>query len=96
MENDTKIVPEEVVKHLDQEVSTVLSEVENSQVYRLASDPKSDPKLVTAIIKYILLEVFSYGPHVTGATFTAIGRFPSLSIRRGTVWCYPLCSRFGF
>ena len=50
--------------------------VEDSEVYRVASAPETDARTVTTIIKYILLEVFSYGPHVTEATFTAIGRFP--------------------
>jgi len=73
--NDT-IVPEDFVRHLDKKVSGMLSRVETSEVYRIASDPNSDSRLVANIIKYILLEVFSYGPHVTEATFTAIGGFP--------------------
>jgi hypothetical protein len=45
-------------------------------VYRIVASRESDVRLVVAIIKNILLEVFSYGPHVTEATFTAIGRLP--------------------
>jgi hypothetical protein len=53
-----------------------LRKVEQSELYRVATAPETDAQTVATIIKYILLEVFSYGPHVTEATFTAIGRFP--------------------
>jgi hypothetical protein len=53
-----------------------LYRVEASDLYRLATAPETDARTVATLIKYILLEVFSYGPHVTEATFTAIGRFP--------------------
>lgn len=61
---------------LDEKVEALLASVEQSEIYRLVSSPNTDPRLVALIVKYILLEVFSYGPHVTEATFTAIGRFP--------------------
>lgn len=67
---------EDFVANLDQKVNALLSEVERSEVYRLVASKDTDPRLVALIVKYILLEVFSYGPHVTEATFTAIGRFP--------------------
>jgi hypothetical protein len=50
--------------------------IKRSETYRVVTDPKTPTELVFAIIKHILLEVFSYGPHVTEATFTAVGRFP--------------------
>lgn len=61
---------------LDGKMADVLAEIERSEVYRLLSDPNTDPRLVAGIIKHILLEVFSYGPHVSEATFTAVGRLP--------------------
>lgn len=76
MDSQTQRSPEEFVKYLDEKVNAMLSKVEGSEVYRLVSDPKTDRRLVAAIVKYILLEVFSYGPHVTEATFVAIGRMP--------------------
>ncbi len=63
-------------EQLDHKLDDLLKTVEDSEVYRLVSSPETDPRLVALIVKYILLEVFSYGPHVTEATFTAIGRFP--------------------
>ena len=76
MNTERTLNPEEFVKHLDHKVNAMLVKVEASEVYRLVSDPATNPRLVAAIVKYILLEVFSYGPHVTEATFVAIGRMP--------------------
>jgi hypothetical protein len=70
------ITPSQVVDNLDAKIAALLRRIEQSEVYQIVSNPKSDPGLVTAIVKNILLEVFSYGPHVTEATFTAISRMP--------------------
>src|ERR1041385_2821566 len=59
---------------LDQRLAEVLAEVEQSEVAAVFNDPNADPRFLATVLKYILLEVFSYGPHVTEATFTAIGR----------------------
>lgn len=67
---------EDFVSLLDQKVLDLLHQVEESEVYQLVAAKETDPRLVALIVQYILLEVFSYGPHVTEATFTAIGRFP--------------------
>jgi Iron-containing redox enzyme len=67
---------EQFADHLDEKIRAVLASVEQSEAYRLLADPASDPGDVARIIKYILLEVFSYGPHIIEATFTAIGRLP--------------------
>ena len=70
----TGINPQAFTNKLERKLHALLTEIEQSEVYQLVSSPNTRPELVTAIIKYILLEVFSYGPHVTEATFTAIGR----------------------
>ena len=57
-------------------VLTLLARVERSEAYQTVFSAEADPVYVAAVVKYVLLEVFSYGPHVTEATFTAIGRFP--------------------
>jgi hypothetical protein len=62
--------------HLESKVAALLTRIEASHVYKSVFDPKADPRYVATVIKHILLEVFSYGPHVTEATFTAIGRVP--------------------
>lgn len=43
--------------------------------------PDADPRYIATVIKHVLLEVFSYGPHVTEATFTAIGRLPKTEVK---------------
>lgn len=68
--------PESFTQHLASKLQALLAQVEQSEVYQLVSAPQTPPPLVALIVKYILLEVFSYGPHVTEATFTAIGRLP--------------------
>jgi len=68
--------PEQFADHLDEKVRRLLSEIERSEVYRSVFDPNAEPRYVATVIKYILLEIFSYGPHLTEATFTAIGRMP--------------------
>lgn len=64
------------VEHLEQKMAAVLREVERSELYQVVTDPDADARMVATIIKYILLEVYSYGPHVTEATFMAISRLP--------------------
>lgn len=64
------------IAKLHQKLQRHLCEIEQSEVYGLVAGPDTPPRLVAGIIKYILLEVFSYGPHVTEATFTTIGRLP--------------------
>jgi hypothetical protein len=61
---------------LDARLEAVIRQVEASEVYRLVFDPEADPRLVAAVVKNVLLEVYSYGAQVTEATFTAIGRLP--------------------
>jgi hypothetical protein len=68
--------PDEFLVHLDDKLQRLLHKVEQCEPYRVIVDPKTPPALIKAIIKSIMLEVFSYVPHVTEATFTAIGRMP--------------------
>ena len=68
--------PEQFADHLEAKTASLLSTIEASDVYRSVFDPNADPRYIATVIKYVLLEVFSYGPHVTEATFTAIGRMP--------------------
>jgi hypothetical protein len=72
----TTDLAEACAARLDKKLAALLARVEASEVYRIMIDPKTDPRFIGAILKWALLEVFSYGPHVTEATFTAIGRIP--------------------
>lgn len=61
---------------MEAKLGRFLGRIEASEPYRRVFDPDADPRVVLAVVKYVLLEVFSYGPHVTEATFTAVGRMP--------------------
>src|SRR5437879_6554109 len=61
---------------IEAKLSAFLRRIEASEPYRRVFDSDADPRLILAVVKYVLLEVFSYGPHITEATFTAIGRMP--------------------
>jgi hypothetical protein len=73
---DAKNYAETFADQLDYKLAQVLKTIEASEIYQLMTNPATDARLVGGILKYTLLEVFSYGPHVTEATFTAIGRMP--------------------
>jgi hypothetical protein len=68
--------PETFAVHLDGKVAAHLAQIQQSEVFQLVADPTTDGRLVTAIVKYVLLEIFSCGPHITEATFAAISRLP--------------------
>lgn len=69
-------VTERLADRLDRRIQQILAQVEQSETYRVVADPHTDPRLVAAIVRWCLLEVFSIGPHVTEATFTAVGLMP--------------------
>jgi hypothetical protein len=66
---------------MDTRVRSLLADVEASEAYRSVFAADADPHYIMAVVKHVLLEVFSYGPHVTEATFTAIGRFPKKEVK---------------
>lgn len=66
------------IEHLRQKVGRHLERARMSQLYQLCTAPDVETSFLIAVTRNILLETFSYGPHVTEATFTAIGRFPKL------------------
>lgn len=65
-----------LAQHLDRKMAAHFARIEQSPAFRAIEDPATPLPLAMAIVKHTLLEVFSYGPHVTEATFTAIGRLP--------------------
>lgn len=65
-----------VLVQLRAKTAAHMRRIEESAIYRRLTADDADPQFVAGVAKYILLEVFSYGPHVTEATFTAIGRMP--------------------
>ena len=71
-----RLSPEEFADHLDRKLNDVLGDVERTDAYRLLADPASGTGPTAVLVRNILLEVFSYGPHIIEASFTAIGRLP--------------------
>jgi hypothetical protein len=62
--------------HMESKLRAALDTATASAEWQLFSAPDAEPKFIVTVTKYVLLEVFSYGPHVTEATFTSIGRIP--------------------
>jgi len=77
----SKITPQAFGHHLDRRVPDLLGTVETSKAYRSVFAAEAEPSYITAVVKQVLLEVFSYGPHVTEATFIAIGRYPKQEVK---------------
>ena len=59
---------------MDGKVVQVVQCVERTDAHRAIIDPTTEKSLLLATIRQILSEVGSYGPHITKASFTAIGR----------------------
>ena len=64
---------------LEAKLGELTATVEASEVLQVLVDPAVDPQLVTATLKHIYLSIAFYQPHVTEATFTAVGRMPKQS-----------------
>jgi len=64
---------------LESRLAALTRRVEASEVYRALTDPDADAALVTGILKHVYLSIAFYQPHVTEATFTAVGRMPKSS-----------------
>jgi hypothetical protein len=65
---------EAFARHTDQKVRDLVERVEASEFYRALADPAAPLTFCRAIMRNILLESTTYGPHIVEATFTAIGR----------------------
>src|SRR5215831_15904234 len=66
-----------IVRRLEHKVQEMFASAEQSEFWQTLAHPDTPPKQVAAIIKYVMLEVFSYGPLVVEATLRAIGRMPN-------------------
>lgn len=66
----------DIAPALDARLESLVARVEGSDVYRALTGPDASVELVTAILKHVYLSIAFYQPHVTEATFTAVGRMP--------------------
>jgi hypothetical protein len=69
--------PQEIARRLEHKVQEMFASAEQSELWQTLAHPDTPPKQVAAIMKYLMLEVFSYGPLVVESTFRAIGRMPN-------------------
>jgi hypothetical protein len=65
------------VSRLEHKVQEIVASAEQSELWQTLAHPDTPPRQVAAIIKYVMLEVSSYGPLVVEATLRAIGRMPN-------------------
>ncbi|WP_187969697.1 iron-containing redox enzyme family protein [Aquibium microcysteis] len=67
---------EGLAQHLEKRVQQTLEEVLSSNVWRTLSDPASDLRLITEILKEVYLEISMYQPDSIEAAIASIGQFP--------------------
>lgn len=70
------LTPSEVMGYLDRRIQGVLSEFENSELWKFASSPDADPRMIRAIMKEVYLEIVMYQPEVIEATIAIIAQMP--------------------
>jgi len=79
MNQSSGINPKVLVGELDRKLAELVSEVESASFYQVLLAEPADLPLIQAFMKHIYLSIYQYQPHVTEATFTAVGRMPKSS-----------------
>lgn len=69
----------QIAQALEARLEGLVGRVEGSDAYLALTDPLARPEMVAAILKHVYLSIAHYQPHVTEATFTAVGRMPKSS-----------------
>ena len=67
---------EEFVRLLDARIAAVLSNIENTGMWKVLHDPDTDVELLKLCMREVYLEISSYQPHVIEAAITAISHLP--------------------
>jgi hypothetical protein len=76
--NEESMLRPTFMRLMEEKNERLLREIEDSEPYQTIMRPEATHCDITTILKYILLEVFSYGPHLAGATRLAISRLKQL------------------
>ncbi len=66
----------EVMEFLDRRIQDVLSEFRQCELWKVLSNPETDPKLIQETMKQIYLEIVMYQPDVIEATIAVIAQMP--------------------
>ncbi|HET7536851.1 MAG TPA: iron-containing redox enzyme family protein [Candidatus Didemnitutus sp.] len=67
---------------LQAELDQLVAEIQATEFFRTLTAPNADPQVIASTLKYVYLSIHHYQPHVTEATFTAVGRMPKHSERQ--------------
>lgn len=59
----------------------IVERIKGAPIFKALRAENPDPRLVVNTLKHVYLSIFQYQPHVTEATFTAVGRMPKHSER---------------
>jgi hypothetical protein len=65
-----------VVGSLSVRLAELVATIERTDAYRTVFARASDPHLASETMKQVYRDIATYQPHVTEATFTAVGRMP--------------------
>jgi len=65
-----------VLARLDERMFEVMSDIEQSAMWRVLTDPQTDPAMLRALMREIYLEIWTYQPHITEAMMSIIARIP--------------------
>jgi hypothetical protein len=60
-------------------LEALVQDIQKTSAYQAVVAPVGDRRIVSETLKHIYLSIFQYQPHVTEATFTAVGRTPKQS-----------------
>ncbi len=72
-----------VIAILESEVAGLMQEIARTDMWRVLTDPATDPALVRGIMREVYLEIYSYNASIVEATIALIGQMPrSLPVRR--------------
>ncbi|MCB1242477.1 MAG: iron-containing redox enzyme family protein [Verrucomicrobiales bacterium] len=66
---------------LQRSLDRLVEEIRSTEFFVAISAPSADREIASATLKHIYLSIYQYQPHVTEATFTAVGRMPKHSER---------------
>jgi len=67
---------EDTLPTIEKKLHDLLLKVESTEFYRGLMSPEANPALLASTMKWVYKSIHSYQPHVTEATFTAVGRMP--------------------
>lgn len=65
-----------IEQQLQERLNQLVEKIEQCEFYRTLSDGNGSLELTTHFFKHLYLSIYQYQPHVTEATFTAVGRLP--------------------